>query len=370
MKIGIPTEIKIAENRVSMTPHGAADLTKRGHRIFIQRGAGQNSGFVDEQYRAAGCLLVDNAGDVFREADMIVKVKEPQPSEIAMLRREQIVFTYFHFAADRQLTVDFQKTGATAVAYETVEVPDGSLPLLIPMSEVAGRMATQEGARFLEKFNGGRGVLLGGVPGVPPGVVTILGGGVVGFNAAKVAAGMGAEVYILDSNLNRLRYLEDVMPKNVVTIFSNEYHLRELLPYTDLLIGAVLIVGAKAPRIVTRDMLSLMRPGTVIVDVSVDQGGCIETSKPTTHDHPTFTVDGVIHYGVANMPGAVPYTSTIALTNATLPYIARIADIAMDVLIRTSLEVRTGLNMYKGEITHAAVAQAFDLKYTPVEKIL
>ncbi|MDM7926810.1 MAG: alanine dehydrogenase [bacterium] len=370
MKIGVPTEIKTAENRVSMTPHGAAELTKRGHRVYVQKGAGRNSGFEDEQYRSAGCLLADTARDVFQEADMIVKVKEPQPPEIEMVRRDQIVFTYFHFAADRQLTLDFQKTGATAVAYETVELPDGSLPLLIPMSEVAGRMATQEGARFLEKFNGGRGVLLGGVPGVPPGVVTILGGGVVGINAAKIAAGMGAEVYILDSNLNRLRTLENVMPKNVMTVFSNEYNLRGLLPRTDLLIGAVLVVGAKAPRLVTRDMLSLMRPGSVLVDVSVDQGGCIETSKPTTHDHPTFVVDGVIHYGVANMPGAVPYTSTIALTNATLPYVIRIADVAMDVLIRTSLEIRTGLNMYKGEITHSAVAQAFDLKYTPADKLI
>jgi alanine dehydrogenase len=370
MKIGIPTEIKTNENRVSMTPHGVAELNRRGHRVFVQRGAGANSGFEDEGYRKAGALLVDKAADVFGEADMIVKVKEPQPAEIAMVRPNLVMFTYFHFAADRQLTLDFLKTGAAAVAYETVELPDRSLPLLVPMSEVAGKMATQEGARFLEKYHGGRGVLLGGVPGVPPGVVVILGGGVVGTNAAKVAAGMGAEVYILDSNLNRLRYLDDVMPKNVVTIYSNEYHLRELLPYTDLLIGAVLIVGAKAPRLVTRDMLPLMRKGTVVVDVSVDQGGCIETSKPTTHEDPTFTVEGVIHYGVANMPGAVPFTSTIALTNATLPYVVRIAENGLAAVARASADVRSGINMLKNQVTHPNVAEAFGLPFTPVEKVL
>jgi alanine dehydrogenase len=370
MKIGIPTEIKSNENRVSMTPYGVAELTRRGHRLFVQKGAGANSGFEDDQYRKAGAILYDTADEVFGESAMIVKVKEPLPVEIRRIRQDHIVFTYFHFAADKQLTLDFQKTGAAAVAYETVELPDGSLPLLIPMSEVAGKMATQEGARFLEKFHGGRGVLLGGVPGVPPGVVTILGGGVVGVNAAKVAAGMGAEVYILDNNLNRLRYLDDIMPKNVVTIFSNEYHLRELLPYTDLLIGAVLIVGAKAPRLVTREMLPLMRKGSVIVDVSVDQGGCIETSKPTTHENPTFVVDGVIHYGVANMPGAVPFTSTIALTNATLPYTVWIADNGLKAMVLSSNEIRTGLNMFKGKITHKNVAQAFELEYTPVGQVL
>lgn len=261
MKIGVPTEIKTNENRVSMTPHGVADLVKKGHKVIVQKGAGSNSGFEDEQYGKAGASLVPTATEVFGEAEMIVKVKEPQPAELAMIRPDQTVFTYFHFAADKRLTLDFIKTGAAAIAYETVELADRSLPLLIPMSEIAGRMATQEGARFLEKFNGGRGVLLGGVPGVPPGVVTIIGGGIVGINAAKVAAGMGAEVYILDNNLNRLRYLDDVMPKNVVTIYSNEYHVRELLPYTDLLIGAVLIVGAKAPRLVSRDMLPLMQKG-------------------------------------------------------------------------------------------------------------
>jgi alanine dehydrogenase len=370
MRIGIPKEIKTHENRVAMTPHGVGALAQKGHEVFVEKSAGVNSGFEDAEYARCGAKLLDSAKAVFDSAEMIVKVKEPQPVELDLIRPEHIVFTYFHFAADEGLTRRFMKTRATAVAYETVELADGSLPLLIPMSEVAGRMATQEGARFLEKFNGGRGVLLGGVPGVQPGVVTILGGGVVGTNAAKIAAGMGAEVYILDNNLNRLRYLDDVMPKNVVTLFSNEYHLRELLPYTDLLIGAILIVGAKAPHLVTRDMLKLMRRGTVIVDVAVDQGGCVETSKPTTHDKPTFVVEGVIHYGVANMPGAVPYTSTIALTNATLPYVHILADNGFEEAFRKSREIRTGVNMVRGSVTYRNVAQAFDLPFTPADQAL
>jgi len=300
---------------------------------------------------------------------MIGKVKEPQPVELGMIRPDHIVFTYFHFAASESLTQGFLKTGAVAVAYETVE-KNGQLPLLIPMSEVAGRMATQEGARLLEKNNGGRGILLGGVPGVQPAVVTVLGGGIVGMNAAKVASGMGAKVYLLDNHLDRLRYLDDIMPKNVVTVYSNHYHIRELLPQTDLLIGAVLVVGAKAPHLVTRDMLPLMKKGSVIVDVSVDQGGCIETSKPTTHENPTFFVDGVLHYGVANMPGAVPRTSTYALTNVTIPYAVKLANMGVVGAIKTDPALARGVNVYDGHITYKGVADAFGLPYTELHSLI
>ncbi|MBN1893419.1 alanine dehydrogenase [bacterium] len=368
MKIGVPKEIKRHENRVSMTPHGAESLVQKGHEVFVQESAGENSGFSDEEYRKGGAKLLPSAREVFQAAEMIVKVKEPLSEEIAMIRSGQIVFTYFHFAASEELTRGFLKTHATAIAYETVELENRSLPLLIPMSEVAGRMATQEGARFLERFNGGRGVLLGGVPGVPPAVVTILGGGVVGTNAAKIAAGMGAEVYILDVDVNRLRYLEDIMPKNVVTIYSNPFNIRTLLPKTDLLIGAILIVGAKAPHLVTKDMLPLMKKGSVIVDVAVDQGGCVETSKPTTHDNPVYTVEGVLHYGVANMPGAVPFTSTIALTNVTLPYVFKIADEGFSACVKKYPDLRSGVNMHQGKVTHENVAKTFNLPFTPVQK--
>lgn len=370
MKIGIPKEIKRNENRVAMTPYGAEVLVQGGHEIFVENDAGVQSGFEDSMYREAGAQILPKAKDVFDVVEMIVKVKEPQPEEIAMVRKDQLIFTYFHFAADESLTRGFLNTKAIAIAYETIELPDGSLPLLVPMSEVAGRMATQEGARLLERFHGGRGILLGGVPGVPPAVVTILGGGIVGSNAAKIAAGMGAEVYILDVDMNQLRYLDDVMPKNVVTIYSNPYHVRELLPKTDLLIGAVLIVGGKTPHLVTKDMLKLMKKGSVIVDVAVDQGGCVETSKPTTHENPTYTIDGVIHYGVANMPGAVPFTSTIALTNVTLPYVRKIADLGFDEAVRTSKAIELGVNMYNGHVTQENVAKAFNLPYTPLETIL
>lgn len=369
MIIGIPKEIKRAENRVSMTPHGAHDLISRGHQVLVEKDAGVNSGFEDADYASHGATLINSAKEVFDKSDMIVKVKEPQPEELAMIKPDQLIFTYFHFAASEPLTRSFIDTKAIAIAYETVEDEEGNLPLLIPMSEVAGRMATQEGARFLERFNGGRGVLLGGVPGVPPGVVMILGGGIVGTHAATIAAGMGAEVYIMDVDVQRLRYLEEIMPANVVTIYSNKYHIMELLPKVDLLIGAVLIVGAKAPHLVTRDMLSLMKKGSVLVDVSVDQGGCVETSRPTTHDNPTFEVDGVIHYGVANMPGAVPFTSTIALTNVTLPYVIKLADEGFEQAFTRSPAIQSGVNIFKGKVTHENVAKAFDLDYTPVTRI-
>ncbi len=370
MIIGVPKEIKPAENRVAMTPFGAFELTSRGHRVLIEKDAGVNSGFEDLDYEKNGATLIASAKEIFDKSDMIVKVKEPQPEELAMIQPDQLIFTYFHFAASESLTRGFIDTGAIAIAYETiVSQKDGSLPLLIPMSEVAGRMATQEGARFLERFNGGRGVLLGGVPGVPPGVVMILGGGIVGTHAATIAAGMGAEVYILDVDLQRLRYLEEVMPKNVVTIYSNKHHIMQLLPKVDLLIGAVLIVGARAPHLVTRDMLPLMKKRSVIVDVSVDQGGCVETSKPTTHENPTFEVDGVLHYGVANMPGAVPFTSTIALTNVTLPYVIRLADEGFEEAFSLSPEIQTGVNICRGQVTCENVSKAFGLEYTPVTRI-
>lgn len=369
MKIGVPKEIKPAENRVAMTPHGVATLVNMGHDVYVEKDAGTNSGFPCSQYEKKGAKILNTAKEVFDIADMIIKVKEPQPVELELIKPDQIIFTYFHFAASESLTRGFLKTNAIAIAYETVEDDNGHLPLLIPMSEVAGRMATQEGARFLEKFNGGRGILLGGVPGVPPAVVTILGGGIVGSNAAKIAAGMGATVYILDINMTHLRYLDDVMPENVQTIYSNKYHIEELLPLTDLLIGAVLITGAKAPHLITKDMLKFMKKGSVIVDVAVDQGGCVETIHPTTHEDPVYFVEDVLHYGVSNMPGAVPFTSTIALTNVTLPYIQLIASNGFEACLTESHAIRTGVNAYKGQITHKHVADAFGLEYTPIRRI-
>lgn len=369
MKVGVPKEIKPYENRVSMTPYGVKSLVSYGHEVLVENGAGVNSGFEDEAYAKVGATMVNTAEEIYHTADMIVKVKEPLGNELAMIRPDQIVFTYFHFAANEALTRGFIDTGAIAIAYETVEAPDGSLPLLIPMSEVAGRMATQEGARLLERSNGGRGVLLGGVPGVPPAIVMILGAGVVGTHAAIIAAGMGAQVYLLDVNMTRLRYLSEIMPSNVITVYSNTHHIVEILPKVDLLIGAVLIVGAKTPTLITRPMLSLMKKGSVIIDVSVDQGGCVETSRPTTHENPTFVVDGVLHYGVTNMPGAVPFTSTIALTNVTLPYVIEIANNGFERAFAESKAIQAGLNVYKGKVTHPNVAKAFDLEYTPVRRI-
>lgn len=370
MIIGVPREIKQNENRVALTPGIALELTQLGHEIIIEKTAGLSSGFSDNDFKDVNCRIVNTPIEIFDNVELVIKVKEPQPEEIAMCSKDLTMFTYFHFAASEELTKSFLDTGATAIAYETIMTDDGSLPLLIPMSEVAGRMSVQEGAKFLEKVRGGRGILLGGVPGVEPAKVTILGGGIVGSNAALIAAGLGANVFILDVNLNRLRHLEEIMPKNVRTVYSNQYNIREHLKQTDLLIGAVLIPGAVAPKLVTRDMLKLMRPGSVIVDVAVDQGGCIETCKPTTHEDPIYEVDDIIHYCVANMPGAVPFTSTTALTNATNPYIQKLANDGILNALRGDNSLLHGLNMINGHVTHNAVADAFNLNYTPPENTL
>jgi alanine dehydrogenase len=370
MIIGVPKEIKNNENRVALTPAGTQELVKRGHTVYIQQTAGMDSGFSDEEYTKAGAKMLANAADVFGKAEMIIKVKEPIEQEYKLIRKDQLIFTYFHFASYEPLTRAMVDSGAVCLAYETVERVDGSLPLLIPMSEVAGRMSIQEGAKYLEKPLKGRGILLGGVPGVRPAKVLVLGGGVVGTNAAKIAAGMGADVIIMDVNLTRLRYLDDVMPKNVHTMVSNEYSIRELVKDHDLIIGGVLIPGAKAPKLITRDMLKTMRPGTVLVDVAVDQGGCIETCTPTTHENPTFIIDDVVHYCVANMPGAVPYTSTLALTNATLPYAIRLAGQGWKQACLENTDLRNGLNVINGEVVYKAVADAFGLPYTDVKKFL
>lgn len=370
MIIGVPKEIKNNENRVALTPAGTQELVKRGHTVYVENTAGVGSGFADEEYVKAGAKLLKTAEEVYSIAEMIIKVKEPIEQEYKLIKKDQLVFTYFHFASYEPLTKAMINSGAVCLAYETVERIDGSLPLLIPMSEVAGRMSIQEGAKYLEKPLKGRGILLGGVPGVKPAKVLILGGGVVGTNAAKIAAGMGADVTIADVNLNRLRYLDDVMPKNVHTVVSNEYTIREMVKDHDLIVGAVLIPGAKAPKLVTRDMLKTMRPGTVLVDVAVDQGGCIETCTPTTHENPTFIIDDVVHYCVANMPGAVPYTSTLALTNATLPYAIRLANQGWQKACQESAELRNGLNVIFGEVVYKGVADAFNLPYTDVKKFL
>ena len=370
MIIGVPKEIKTNENRVALTPAGALELSKRGHKVYIQHGAGVNSGFEDAAYEQRGATILPPIEEVYGIADMIIKVKEPIASEYPLIRKDQLLFTYFHFASYEPLTKAMIGSGSVCLAYETVELPDRSLPLLVPMSEVAGRMAVQEGAKFLEKPEGGRGVLLGGVPGVAPANVLVLGGGIVGAQAAKMAAGLGAHVTILDVNLNRLRYLSDVMPPNVTTLYSNEVNIRERIGNHDLIIGAVLIPGAKAPMLITRDMLKEMRPGTVMVDVAVDQGGCIETCRPTTHDDPIFVIDGVVHYCVANMPGAVPYTSTIALTNATLPYAIKLADKGWKEACRQDAALKTGLNVVNGKVVYKGVADAFGLPLSSVESVL
>lgn len=370
MTIGVPKEIKPYENRVALIPVGAEILTAHKHRVLVQSGAGLGSGFEDQAYREAGAEIVDSAEEVYQRADMIVKVKEPLAAEYTLLRPGQIVFTYFHFAASLELTQAVIDSKCIAIAYETVEAADGSLPLLVPMSEVAGRMSIQVGAIYLEKMYGGIGLLLGGVPGVEAATVTILGGGVVGTNAAKIAAGLGAHVNILDINLDRLRYLDDVMPKNVQMLMSNPDNIRRTIQRSHLVVGAVLIPGAKAPHLITRDMLSLMQKGSVIVDVAVDQGGCVETIKPTTHDNPTYEIDGVVHYGVANMPGAVPVTSTIALTNATLRYVLQIADQGFPKCVKKDKLLAKGVNIIDGKITYKGVAEAFGLPFTPLEKVL
>jgi alanine dehydrogenase len=370
MKIGIPKEIKTNENRVSLVPAGAEALVASGHTVLVETGAGAGSGFSDGQYVAAGAQIAGDADSVWAAADLIVKVKEPIEPEWKRIRPGQVIFTYFHFAANEQLTRAHMASGAVCIAYETVELPSRELPLLTPMSEVAGRMAVQEGAKYLEKLQGGRGILLGGVPGVPPAKVVILGAGVVGVNAARIAAGMGASVVILDVSLERLRYLSDVMPANVQLVFSDRHNLLAQIANADLVIGAVLIHGAVAPKLIRREDLKTMRAGSVIVDVSVDQGGCIETTRPTTHEDPTFVVDGVVHYGVANMPGGVPITSTLALTNATLPYVLKLANKGYQRALKETPALLNGLNIINGKITHRKVAEAFGLDYHPAESFL
>lgn len=370
MIIGVPKEIKDNENRVALTPAGAMELTKRNHSVFVQASAGVGSGFSDEEYKTAGATILQTAEEIFSKAEMIMKVKEPIEREYKLIRPNQLVFTYFHFASYEPLTKAMIDSKSVCLAYETVELEDRSLPLLVPMSEVAGRMAIQEGAKYLEKPSGGRGVLLGGVPGVSPGRVLVIGGGVVGTQAAKMAAGLGAQVSLLDLSLDRLRYLADVMPANVITLYSNEYNIRQLIQTHDLVVGAVLVPGAKAPKLITREMLKTMRPGTVLVDVAVDQGGCFETTKPTTHADPVYTIDNVLHYCVANMPGAVPYTSTIALTNATLPYAIKLANKGWKTACSEDEALRKGLNIIDGHVVYEGVAEAFGLPYTDVEKFL
>jgi len=366
MIVGCPKEIKNNENRVALTPAGTMELRKRGHTVYVQTTAGVNSGFPDEEYETAGAVILPTIEEVYAKSEMIIKVKEPIASEYKLIRPDQLVFTYFHFASSEELTHAMMESGGVCLAYETVELADRSLPLLVPMSEVAGRMAIQEGAKYLEKPMQGRGILLGGVPGVPPAKVLVLGGGIVGTQAAKMAAGLGAQVTIMDVSLTRLRYLSDVMPANVTTIYSNEYNIRKLITDSDLIVGAVLIPGAKAPKLITRDMLKDMHQGTVLVDVAVDQGGCIETCTPTTHENPTFVIDGIVHYCVANMPGAVPYTSTIALTNATLPYALQLADMGWKKACEVNEPLRKGLNVVKGKVVYQGVADAFNLPMNDV----
>jgi alanine dehydrogenase len=370
MIIGVPKEIKNNENRVALTPAGAKELIKRGHQVYVQQTAGLGSGFSDEDYKAAGASILPSIEATYQIAEMIMKVKEPIESEYSLIKPNQLLFTYFHFASYEPLTKAMVASKAICLAYETVEKADRSLPLLVPMSEVAGRMAIQKGANYLEKPLGGRGILLGGVPGVLPAKVLILGGGIVGTQAAWMAAGLGADVIIMDVSLPRMRYLADVMPANVKTMMSNEYNIREQIKQADLIVGAVLIPGAKAPHLITKDMLKDMKKGAVLVDVAVDQGGCIETCKPTTHENPTYIIDDVVHYCVANMPGAVPYTSTLALTNATLPYAIQLADKGWKKAAQENADLVPGLNVIQGDIVYKAVAEAFAMPYTPVEKYL
>lgn len=367
MIIGVPKEIKNNENRVAVTPAGVKELIKHGHTVYVQETAGNGSGFSDNDYMAAGAKMLATIAEVYAIAEMIIKVKEPIAEEYPLVKKGQLVFTYFHFACERALTDAMMASGATCIAYETVRDRQGHLPLLIPMSEVAGRMSIQEGARFLERPQGGKGILLGGVPGVKPANVLVLGGGVVGSNAALMAAGLGADVTITDISLPVLRHLAQVMPKNVKTLFSSTHNIETELPDVDLVVGSVLIPGAKAPHLVSRSMLGLMKPGTVLVDVAIDQGGCFETSHPTTHSNPVYEVDGILHYAVANIPGAVPYTSTLALTNATLPYAIRLADKGWREACKNDPGLADGVNIVDGKITFKAVAEAFDLPYTPLE---
>ncbi|MBR5715571.1 MAG: alanine dehydrogenase [Bacteroidales bacterium] len=367
MKVGIPKEIKQGESRVGMTPAGVAELVKHGHTVFVQHTAGDGSGFPDNEYVKAGAEIKATMEEVYAVSDMIVKVKEPIEPEYPLIRKDQIVFTYFHFACERELTEAMIKSGAVCIAYETVQRADHSLPLLIPMSEVAGRMATLNGAYYLQKTKGGKGKLISGVPGVEPTHVLVLGGGTVGEAAARMAAGLGANVIITDINLPRLRQLGMELPPNVHTVYSTDHNIRQLLPTVDIVVGSVLIPGAKCPHLITRDMLGLMEPGTVLVDVAIDQGGCFETSHPTTHEDPIYTIDGIVHYCVANIPGAVPNTSTLALTNATLTYALALADKGWQRACREDRSLYLGLNVVGGKVTFKAVAEAFGMKYEPVE---
>jgi alanine dehydrogenase len=369
MIVGVPKEIKTHENRVALLPGGVTKMKRNGHDVIIEKGAGKGSGFPDQDYKEAGAEILEDVEEVWEQADMIMKVKEPIEVEYDRMQEDQIIFTYFHFAASRELTEAVVESNSVAIAYETVEKEDGSLPLLIPMSEVAGRMASQEGAKYLEKAQGGRGILLGGIPGVKPANALVIGGGVVGVNAAKIAAGMGANTTIMDISMPRLRYLDDVMSRNVDTMFSSEANIRSMLPDMDMVIGAVLKPGAKAPHLVTREMLGTMQEGAVLVDVAIDQGGCFETSKPTTHDHPIYEVDGIVHYCVSNMPGAVPYTSTLGLTNVTLPYAVDIANKGWQQALDEDPELKKGLNIVDGDIVYRDVANAFNMEYTDIETV-
>ena len=370
MIVGILKEIKTEENRVCMTPAGAEVMIQNGHTVLVEKTAGIGSGFEDQAYIKAGAEIVDTAKEIFNRSDMVMHVKEPLAPEYDLIREGQIVFTYLHLAPAQELTQALIKSKSVCIAYETIQKEDGSLPLLTPMSEVAGRMAIQQGAKYLELAQGGHGVLLGGVPGVDPGNVVVIGGGIVGINAAKMACGLGAKVYILDMSLDRLRYLSDVMPANCFNLFSSPATLRELIQRADVVVGAVLVPGAKAPKLITREMLKTMKPGSVLVDVAIDQGGCFETSKATTHGDPIYVVDDVVHYCVANMPGAVPRTSTMALTNATLPYAVEIANKGWEKAMQENKEIKLGANVINGKVTYQAVADAFDLEYTPIDDLL
>ena len=370
MIVGVLKEIKTEENRVCMTPAGVEVMRQNGHTVLVEKNAGMGSGFNDKAYADAGAEIVDTAKEIFKRSKMVMHVKEPLPAEYKLIRKDQIIFTYLHLAAAEKLTEVLVKSGSISIAYETIQKSDGSLPLLTPMSEVAGRMAIQQGAKYLEMAQGGHGILLGGVPGVDPGTVLIIGGGIVGINAAKMACGLGAKVYILDMNLERLRYLSDVMPSNCFLLMSKPSTVRRLIKEADVVVGAVLIPGAKAPKLLTRQMLKTMKKGAVLVDVAIDQGGCFETSKATTHGQPIYTVEGVVHYCVANMPGAVPKTSTLALTNATLPYAVEIANKGWKKAMKQNPEIKLGANVVKGKVTYRGVADAFGLKYTPIERLL
>ena len=370
MIIGILKEIKVKENRVSMTPAGVKTMYRAGHVLLVEKNAGKKSGYSDQQYADAGAKIINIPQEIYQQAEMVMHVKEPQPSEYQLIRPGQIIFTYLHLAAEEKLTQALIKSGCIAIAYETIESSNGSLPLLTPMSEVAGRMAAQQGAKYLEMPSGGMGILLGGVKGVEPATVVVIGGGIVGVNAAKMASGLGAKVYILDKSLERLAYLDDVMPANCFPVMANDEILEKLVLQADLVIGAVLVHGAKAPKLITAEMVKKMKKGSVVVDVAIDQGGCFETSRPTTHADPVYEVDGVVHYCVANMPGAVPKTSTLALTNATLPYALEIANKGWKKAMVENNGIKKGANIVDGQVTYEAVAEAFDLEYCPPENLL